>query len=50
MKFLFIGLGSIAGRHITNLKEICPDSHITVLRSGIGKKAYPPCRGISHGA
>lgn len=38
MKFLFIGLGSIAGRHITNLKEICPDSHITVLRSGIGKK------------
>lgn len=37
MKFLFIGLGSIARRHISNLKEICPHALITVLRSGKGK-------------
>lgn len=40
MKFLFIGLGSIAKRHISNLKEICPNSSITVLRSGRGNMAY----------
>ncbi len=37
MKVLFTGLGSIARRHIKNLRELCQDSvHITVLRSGRG--------------
>ena len=40
MKFLFIGLGSIARRHISNLKEICPHVLITVLRSGKGKNRF----------
>lgn len=32
MKICFIGLGSIAKRHIKNLKELYPDSSIDVLR------------------
>lgn len=32
MEVLFIGLGSIARRHISNLLQICPDVSITVLR------------------
>lgn len=46
MKVLFIGIGSIAGRHIKNFKEICPHSHITVLRSGIGKSLPITLQGI----
>lgn len=39
MKVLFIGLGSISGRHIRNLKEILNESVIvSVLRSGKGKE------------
>ncbi|NBJ92528.1 Gfo/Idh/MocA family protein [Parablautia muri] len=38
MKFLFIGLGSIARQHINNLKELCPNGCITVFRSGKGKR------------
>lgn len=42
MKVLLIGLGSIAGRHIQNLKEILGDGvSITVLRSGYGSAAKP---------
>lgn len=38
MKVCFIGLGSIAGRHIRNLKEILgAETEIDVLRSGHGK-------------
>lgn len=37
MKVLFIGFGSIARRHIRNLKSLLPDLLITVLRSGKGK-------------
>lgn len=38
MKVLFIGLGSIAKRHIANLKSLrLKDIHITVLRSGKGE-------------
>ncbi len=37
MKVLFIGLGSIARRHIRNLRALCQNNvHITVLRSGNG--------------
>lgn len=36
MNVLFIGVGSIAKRHIRNLKEIRKDAEIDVLRSGIG--------------
>ena len=32
MDILFIGLGSIARRHIKNLFQICPDASVTVLR------------------
>lgn len=32
MEVLFIGLGSIARRHITNILQICPNASITVLR------------------
>lgn len=46
MKALFIGLGSIARRHIKNLKEICPQSHITVLRSGMEKSVPAMLHGI----
>lgn len=37
MKFCFIGIGSIANRHILSLKEILPDCKIDVLRSGKGR-------------
>lgn len=50
MKFCFIGLGSIAVRHIRNLKEILgTEIEIDVLRSGHGKpidESIAPC--ISH--
>jgi len=36
MDFCFIGIGSIANRHILNLKEMLPDCKIDVLRSGKG--------------
>lgn len=36
MKFCFIGIGSIARRHISNLKEIMPNAEIDVFRSGKG--------------
>ncbi len=40
MKICFAGLGSIARRHIINLKEIWKDdAEITVLRSGKGEEA-----------
>ncbi len=36
LRFCFIGIGSIASRHILNLKAILHDSEIDVLRSGKG--------------
>lgn len=40
MKVCFTGLGSIAGRHIRNLRELLGDRvRITVLRSGMGAAA-----------
>ena len=37
MNICFVGLGSIAGRHIRNLRELLGDRvGITVLRSGVG--------------
>ena len=42
MQFLFIGLGSIAMRHIRNLRDMTGDSiTITVLRSGKGRIDIP---------
>lgn len=38
MNVLFIGLGSIAKRHINNFLQICPDASITVLRRTARKK------------
>ena len=32
MEVLFVGLGSIARRHITNLLHICPEATVSVLR------------------
>ncbi len=47
MKICFIGLGSIASRHIRNLKALYGDeAEITVLRSGIGKDIDPALAGV----
>lgn len=47
MKFLFIGLGSIAKRHICNLRDICGSKNsITVLRSGHGNKIPQETEGL----
>ena len=33
MRYLIVGLGSIAKRHITNIRAIDPDAHITAWRT-----------------
>ena len=47
MKFCFIGLGSIASRHICNLKSILgKDAVIDVLRSGKGRELSDDIAGM----
>ena len=48
MNICFIGLGSIAERHIKNLKDMLEDNvSIDVLRSGKGKSGFIS-RGLPH--
>ena len=37
-KILFIGLGKIALKHINIIRKFYPETEISVLRSGKGKK------------
>ena len=46
MNYLFIGLGSIAKRHIRNVRALKPESMITVLRSGKGAQVGSEIRAL----
>ena len=36
VKALFVGYGSIGRRHVTNLRALVPDAHITAVRRSAG--------------